>query len=322
MSHPDPSGPADLTPVEIGEVWENPVTRERATILELPHTNPEGRVVAELTALVGARVVGEHRHPAIVERFTALEGELTVKLDGQTSILREGETAVIEPGVWHDWWNASDQDARVRVEITPGERFAHMIETMFGLARLGHTNAKGMPNPLQLALFAREFSDVIVFRSPPPRFSAHSSARSPRSRAGAAIARPTRKSHARCWRREHKSRPAVTRGARARGPASSLFNVYTFLSHPRDKARRADARGSGGLPLRLGRPRLASISRTGLLGLPSGSFTPLPTPKAPISYIGASRWPLRRFNAPSDMPSSWDVLGREARGSAGGQDRR
>jgi hypothetical protein len=51
--------------------------------------------------------------------------------------------------------------------VTPGERFAHMIETLFGLARLGHTDAKGMPHPLQLALFAREFSDVIVFRSPP-----------------------------------------------------------------------------------------------------------------------------------------------------------
>ena len=168
MSHPDPNGPADLTPIQVGEVWENPVTRERATILELPFENPEGRATAELTALVGARVVGEHRHPALVERFTVLEGELTLKLDGQTGILREGETAVVEPGVWHDWWNAGDRDARARVEVTPGERFAHMIETMFGLARLGHTNAKGMPHPLQLALVAREFSDIIVLRSPPP----------------------------------------------------------------------------------------------------------------------------------------------------------
>jgi quercetin dioxygenase-like cupin family protein len=167
LSHPDPNGAPDLTPIEVGEVWENPVTRERATVLELPTGNPEGRVSAELTALVGARVMGEHLHPAIVERFTVLAGELTVKRDGQTSILREGETAVIEAGVWHDWWNAGDRDARVRVEITPGERFAHMIETMFGLARLGHTNAKGMPNPLQLALTAQEFSDVIMFRKPP-----------------------------------------------------------------------------------------------------------------------------------------------------------
>lgn len=168
MSHPDPNGAPDLTPIQVGEVLENPVTRERATILELPWANSEGRAVAEMTALVGARVVGEHRHPAIVERFTTLEGELTVKRDGETSVLREGETAVIEPGVWHDWWNGSDRDARVRVEVTPGERFALMIETLFGLAQQGHVDAKGMPHPLQLALFATEFSDVLEFRKPPP----------------------------------------------------------------------------------------------------------------------------------------------------------
>jgi quercetin dioxygenase-like cupin family protein len=168
MSHPDPDGLPDRTPIRVGEVWENPVTRERATILERPWDNPAGRAIAELTALVGARVVGEHRHPALVEQFTVLEGALTVKRGEQTSVLHKGETAVIEPDTWHDWWNAGDCDARVRVEITPGERFVHMIETFFGLARLGHTDGKGMPNPLQLVLTAREFSDVIVFRSPPP----------------------------------------------------------------------------------------------------------------------------------------------------------
>jgi quercetin dioxygenase-like cupin family protein len=167
MSHPEPHGPPDRTAIKVGEVWENPVTRERATILELPWENEAGRGTAELTALVGARVMGEHRHPAMVERFTPLEGELTVKRSGQISILHQGETAVIEPGIWHDWWNASNRDARVRVDFTPGERFVHMIETFFGLARLGHTDSKGMPYPLQLALCAREFRDVIVFRSPP-----------------------------------------------------------------------------------------------------------------------------------------------------------
>jgi quercetin dioxygenase-like cupin family protein len=167
MSHPEPLGPADRTPISVGEVWENPITKERAMILERPWDNREGRATAELTALVGARVVGEHRHPALVERFTVLEGELTVKRDGQSGILHEGQTAVIDAGVWHDWWNAGDHDARVRVEVTPGERFVHMIETFFGLARLGHTDGKGMPHLLQLALTAREFSDIVVFRSPP-----------------------------------------------------------------------------------------------------------------------------------------------------------
>ena len=89
--------------------------------------------------------------------------------DGRRSVLRAGESAQIEPGVWHDWWNEAERKAVVRVEFTPGERFVHMIETMFGLAREGHVNAKGMPSPLQLALTAQEFSDVIVFRKPPPR---------------------------------------------------------------------------------------------------------------------------------------------------------
>jgi hypothetical protein len=59
------------------------------------------------------------------------------------------------------------RDARVRVEMTPGERFAQMIETLFGLARLGYTDAKGLPHPLQLVLFARELREMIILRSPP-----------------------------------------------------------------------------------------------------------------------------------------------------------
>ena len=167
MSHPDPDAPVDRTPVQVGELWENPITKERVTILERPWDNPERRASAELSALVGARVAGEHYHPALIEKFTVLEGELTVKRKGQTGILHKGETAVIQPGTWHDWWNAGNVDARVRVEVTPGERFLHMIETFFGLARLGFTDSNGMPSALQLALTSLEFSDVIVFRWPP-----------------------------------------------------------------------------------------------------------------------------------------------------------
>ena len=168
MSHPDPAAAPDLRPIEPGEIWENPVTLERAVIVEVPWSNAAGRAVGDLTALPGARVLGEHLHPALHERFTVQAGELTVLRDGQQAVLRAGETADIEPGVWHDWWNEGDVDAIVRVEITPGERFTHMLETVFGLAREGHVNRQGMPHPLQLALFATEFSDVIVFRKPPP----------------------------------------------------------------------------------------------------------------------------------------------------------
>lgn len=113
-----------------------------------------------------ARGRGEHLHPAVRESFSVLQGELTIVRDGQTSTLSAGESADIEPGVWHDWFNVGAVDAVVRVEVTPGERFAHLIETLFGLAREGHVE-RGMPNLLQLALTAHEFSDVIVFRKPP-----------------------------------------------------------------------------------------------------------------------------------------------------------
>lgn len=48
----------DRTPILVGGIWENPVTKERATILERPWDNALGRATAELTALVGARVWG------------------------------------------------------------------------------------------------------------------------------------------------------------------------------------------------------------------------------------------------------------------------
>jgi len=74
MSHPDPNGAPDRRPIRVGEVWENPVTGERSVILERPWDNPASRVTGELTALVGACVTGEHRHPALMEQFTVLEG--------------------------------------------------------------------------------------------------------------------------------------------------------------------------------------------------------------------------------------------------------
>jgi hypothetical protein len=56
VSHPDSNAPVNRTPIRVGEVWENPVTRE--TILELAHQKSERRALAELTALVGAEVIG------------------------------------------------------------------------------------------------------------------------------------------------------------------------------------------------------------------------------------------------------------------------
>jgi hypothetical protein len=67
-------------------------------IQERPWNNPASRVTGELTALVGARVMGEHRHPALVEQFTVLKWALSIFLflvdemgfEPTTSSLRTG----------------------------------------------------------------------------------------------------------------------------------------------------------------------------------------------------------------------------------------
>ena len=56
MSHLDPNGAPDGRPIKVGEVWENPVTRERSVILERPSDNAASRVTGELAAVVGCQV--------------------------------------------------------------------------------------------------------------------------------------------------------------------------------------------------------------------------------------------------------------------------
>jgi hypothetical protein len=73
----------------------------------------------------------------------------------------------VPDGTAHDWWDAGDEEAHVVVEIRPGERFEEMALNLFGLAQDGKANAKGMPNLVQAAVFAREFSDVPYFTRPP-----------------------------------------------------------------------------------------------------------------------------------------------------------
>jgi quercetin dioxygenase-like cupin family protein len=156
-----------MQPPKVGELAWNPVTGERGIVLEGPQENDERRLMVELYVSPGGAVVGEHLHPAITERFEVLEGRLGVKLSGRSSEATRGDALEVPPGTWHDWWNAGDAEAVVRVTVAPGDRFSLMIATLFGLALDGRTNPKGMPNPLQLAQVAREFEDVFILRRPP-----------------------------------------------------------------------------------------------------------------------------------------------------------
>ena len=152
----------------LGDVYENRVTGERAVVLRGDEDGDGQSALVHLAVQPHGAVAGEHVHPRVRERFRVVSGELGLRLDGREATLTAGQEATAEPGVPHDWWNAGDGVADVLVEISPPDpRFEQMIATLFGLANAGRTNAKGMPDPLQLALIGREFGDVIRFTRPP-----------------------------------------------------------------------------------------------------------------------------------------------------------
>jgi mannose-6-phosphate isomerase-like protein (cupin superfamily) len=151
-----------------GDVIENRVTGERAVVLRgTGDVGDGGKVAVHLVVRPGGAVMGEHVHSRITERFRVIDGKLGVRVDGAESVLESGGDVTVRPGVVHDWWNAGDREAQVLVEIQPGRRFELMIVNAFGLANAGKTNSKGMPNPLQLAVFGSEFRDVVQFVKPP-----------------------------------------------------------------------------------------------------------------------------------------------------------
>ena len=149
-----------------GEVFENPVTGERVVVRVGTEESGGELLVADLYVRPGGAVAGEHVHARIAEWFTVQEGRIGFRLDGRESIARPNVRLHLPAGVAHDWWNAGEE-ARVVVEVRPGARFEEMIKNLYGLAQDGKTDAKGMPNLLQAALFAREFEDVLWFTKPP-----------------------------------------------------------------------------------------------------------------------------------------------------------
>ena len=150
-----------------GDVFENPITGERAVVRIGTEESGGEVLVVDLYVSPNGRVAAEHVHPILNEWFTVIRGRVGFRLDGRESVAKIGERLHVPPGTIHDWWNAGEGEAHVVVEVSPGARFEEAISTTFGLARDGKTNAKGMPNLLQLALLSQEFEDVLYFTKPP-----------------------------------------------------------------------------------------------------------------------------------------------------------
>jgi quercetin dioxygenase-like cupin family protein len=138
-------------------MFENPQTRERATLVESARDNGGTQSVLDIEVGGGGGVMG-HFHDVHQERIQVLAGAIEVTIDGVTRQVRAGETAIVEPGQAHLWRNASATEPLLfRGTFVPGHAgFETALQILFGLASDGETKSNGFPKRLDdLALLVK-----------------------------------------------------------------------------------------------------------------------------------------------------------------------
>jgi len=151
-----------------GDVMEHPVTGEKIIFRKTAQDTGGELLQADLIVKPHGFVAAEHIHPHQEERFEILAGSVKFRVNGVESDVRTGGKAIVPALTPHAWWNDSDQEAHVLVEVRPALRLEEFFETFFGLAQAGKVDKKtGLPNPLVLALMMREFEQEIYLAKPP-----------------------------------------------------------------------------------------------------------------------------------------------------------
>jgi quercetin dioxygenase-like cupin family protein len=144
-----------------GQVLDNPVSGERFVF----HTTADdtaGELLSfEVTIAPDGHVPGAHVHPTQEERFEVISGVVKFRKGLRTVVASPGDVVVVPPGTAHKFTNASDEEAVMRVEVTPALKTEELFEAAIALAHEGRTFRSGMPKPLELALFMREFEQEV-----------------------------------------------------------------------------------------------------------------------------------------------------------------
>jgi quercetin dioxygenase-like cupin family protein len=151
-----------------GDVVWNPLSGEKALIVESAEETGGARLVADLAVEAGGfNPGGEHVHDHCTEHLDVQAGRITFTIDGQERALQAGERITVAPGTWHHWRNADEEEVLIRLRVEPALRFEEGILIVWGLCADGRTNADGRPPPLLGALVGVRIRREIRFRQPP-----------------------------------------------------------------------------------------------------------------------------------------------------------
>jgi len=144
-----------------GQVLENPVSGERITFRKTQADTGGDLLAIDVELTPDGHVPGAHVHPHQEERFEVLSGVMKFQRGLKTVVARAGDVVVVAPGTVHRFRNGGSEPARMRVEIRPALQMEELFETTVALAREGRTDKRGMPKPLDLALFMSVFDAEV-----------------------------------------------------------------------------------------------------------------------------------------------------------------
>jgi mannose-6-phosphate isomerase-like protein (cupin superfamily) len=153
-----------------GQMVENPVTGERIVFRQTAADTNGELVAIDLALPRGGHVPGTHVHPNQEERFEVTSGQMKFRYGMRTIVAGPGETVVVPAGKIHSFAQYGDEPSQCRVEIRPALKMEQLFETTVRLAQEGRTTKKGMPKPLDLALFVEEFKAEVKAPFPPAWF--------------------------------------------------------------------------------------------------------------------------------------------------------
>lgn len=144
-----------------GQIIVNPVSGERITFVKTAADTAGEYLEIEVELTPDGAVPGMHVHPHQEERFEILSGSVRFRKGLKRIDATAGDVVVVEPGKAHKFKNLGEEGAAMRVRVTPALEMERLFETAVGLAEDGRVTSKGMPKPLDLALFVSEFRDEV-----------------------------------------------------------------------------------------------------------------------------------------------------------------
>ena len=151
-----------------GQIIENPVSGERIAFRKVAADTGGELLEIDLTLSPDGHVPGAHVHPEQEETFEVLSGTMEFRLGRKKIVAGAGDLVVVPAGATHRFKNAGDDEVRARVQVRPALKMEELFENTVALAEEGRTTRKGMPRPVHLALFVREYEREVRAPFPPP----------------------------------------------------------------------------------------------------------------------------------------------------------